>query len=150
MPTSLVALLFILRSLIRSRVELQLENLALRHQIGVLQRSLKKPPKLVKTRLTRAWFNRPKLGRSWLFAKWVDCTTATNGKQPKAIRYILAISSRPFRCICARSPADSESLSTNTLLEPLASSRFSWEPASSTYGIFVRDRNRQALLQRSV
>ena len=46
MPTSLVALLVILRSLICSRVELPLENLALRHQIGVLQRSLKKRPKL--------------------------------------------------------------------------------------------------------
>jgi hypothetical protein len=38
MPTSLLALLIILRSLIRSRIDLQLENLALRHQIGVLQR----------------------------------------------------------------------------------------------------------------
>jgi hypothetical protein len=44
MPTSLLALLIILRSLIRSRIDLQLENLALRHQIGVLQRSLKKRP----------------------------------------------------------------------------------------------------------
>ena len=42
MPTSLLALLIFLRSLIRSRIDLQLENLALRHQIGVLQRSLKK------------------------------------------------------------------------------------------------------------
>jgi hypothetical protein len=42
MPTSLLALLVLLRSLIRSRIHLQLENLALRHQIGVLQRSLKK------------------------------------------------------------------------------------------------------------
>jgi hypothetical protein len=46
MRTSLLALLIILRSLIRSRIDLQLENLALRHQIGVLQRSLKKRPKL--------------------------------------------------------------------------------------------------------
>ena len=46
MPTSLVAPLVILRSLVGSRVELQLENLALRHQIGVLQRSLRKRPKL--------------------------------------------------------------------------------------------------------
>ena len=35
----------------------------------------------VKTRLTRARFNRPKLGRSWLFAKWEDCTTAINDEQ---------------------------------------------------------------------
>src|SRR5262249_40953422 len=46
MATSLLALLIILRSLIRSRIDLQLENLALRHQNGVLQRSLKKRPKL--------------------------------------------------------------------------------------------------------
>ena len=46
MPTSLVAILVLLRSLIRSRVDLQLENLALRHQIGVLQRSLKKRRKI--------------------------------------------------------------------------------------------------------
>jgi hypothetical protein len=45
MPTSLLALLVLLRSLIRSRVDLQLENLALPHQIGVLQRSLKKRQK---------------------------------------------------------------------------------------------------------
>src|SRR6516165_9598250 len=37
-----------------------------------------------KTRLKHVLCNRPKSGRSWLFAKWVDCTTATNGKQPKA------------------------------------------------------------------
>ena len=49
MPTSLVVLLVILRSLIRSRFDLQLENLALRHQIGVLQRSLKKRPKITAT-----------------------------------------------------------------------------------------------------
>src|SRR6516165_5518532 len=35
-----------------------------------------------KTRLRHVLCNRPKSGRSWLFAKW-DCTTATNGKPPK-------------------------------------------------------------------
>src|SRR5215472_16351986 len=44
MPTSWVALLVLSRSHVRSRVDLQLENLALRHQIGGLQRSLKKTP----------------------------------------------------------------------------------------------------------
>ena len=62
MPTSLLALLIILRSLIRSRIDLQLENLALRHQIGVLQRSVKKRPKL--TSMDRLlWFS---LSRIWL------------------------------------------------------------------------------------
>jgi len=42
----LAALLVALRSIFRSRVELQLENLALRHQIGVLQRSVRKRPQL--------------------------------------------------------------------------------------------------------
>ena len=46
MPTSLLALFVTLRSILRSRADLQVENLALRHQIGVLQRSLKKCPKL--------------------------------------------------------------------------------------------------------
>ena len=48
MPTSLVVLLVILRSLIRSRFDIQPENLALRHQIGV-QSSLKKRPKITAT-----------------------------------------------------------------------------------------------------
>jgi putative transposase len=42
----LAALLVALRSIFRSHLELQLENLALRHQIGVLQRSVRKRPKL--------------------------------------------------------------------------------------------------------
>ena len=64
MPTSLVAVLVILRSLIRSRVDLQLENLALRHQIGVLQRSLKKRPKLISMdRLL--WASLSRIWRDW-------------------------------------------------------------------------------------
>src|SRR6516164_11241101 len=64
MPTSLAALLFILRSLIGSRVELQLENLALRHQIGVLQRSLKKRPKL--TSMDRLlWVSLSRIWHDW-------------------------------------------------------------------------------------
>jgi hypothetical protein len=46
MPTSLLALFVTLRSILRSRADLQVENLALRHQIGVLRRSMKKRPKL--------------------------------------------------------------------------------------------------------
>src|SRR5215471_10953443 len=64
MPTSLLALLIILRSLIRSRVDLQLENLALRHQIGVLQRSLKKRRKI--TAIDRLfWASLSRLWRDW-------------------------------------------------------------------------------------
>jgi putative transposase len=46
MSTSVVALLVLLRSVLRSRVDLQVESLALRHQIGVLQRSRKRRPKI--------------------------------------------------------------------------------------------------------
>src|ERR1700726_245657 len=46
MPILLVALLRALRSIFRSRAGLQLENLALRHQIGVLHRSVRNRPKL--------------------------------------------------------------------------------------------------------
>jgi len=44
MPTSLLALLITLGSILRSRLDLQLEILALRHQIGVLERSVHKRP----------------------------------------------------------------------------------------------------------
>jgi putative transposase len=46
MPISLAELLAALCSIIRLRAELQLENLALRHQITVIRRSTKKRPKL--------------------------------------------------------------------------------------------------------
>ena len=49
MPTSLVALLITLGSILRSRLDLQLEILALRHQIGVLERSVHKRPRLTST-----------------------------------------------------------------------------------------------------
>src|SRR5271169_5682262 len=42
----LTTLLATLRSIFRSRAAIELENLALRHQIGVLQRSARKRPKL--------------------------------------------------------------------------------------------------------
>src|SRR6516165_3110033 len=62
MLISLAAFLPTLFSIFRSRAALQLENLALRHQIGVLQRSVKKRPKL--TSMDRLlWFS---LSRIWL------------------------------------------------------------------------------------
>jgi len=60
MPTSLLGLFVTLRSILRSRVDLQLENLALGHQIGVLQRSVKRP-KLTSTDRT-LWVS---LSRFW-------------------------------------------------------------------------------------
>jgi putative transposase len=46
MLISFTTLLATLSSIFRSRAALELENLALRHQIGVLQRSVRKRPKL--------------------------------------------------------------------------------------------------------
>ena len=46
MPIFLILLTNALRSFVRSRAELQLENLALRHQINVLRRAVKKRPPL--------------------------------------------------------------------------------------------------------
>ena len=59
MHISLTPLLAILSSLFRSRATLQLENLALRHQIGVLRRSARKRPKLTSgDRLLWVWLSR--------------------------------------------------------------------------------------------
>ena len=64
MPISLAALLVALRSIIRSRLDLQLENVALRHQIGVLHRSARKRPKLTSgDRLF--WVCLSRLWRDW-------------------------------------------------------------------------------------
>jgi putative transposase len=55
----LATLLAALFSIFRSRAALELENLALRHQIGVLQRSARKRPKLTPLdRLLWAWLSR--------------------------------------------------------------------------------------------
>ena len=59
MLSPLTALFAILSSLFRSRSALQLENLALRHQIGVLQRAARKRPKLTPgDRLLWVWLSR--------------------------------------------------------------------------------------------
>ena len=64
MATFLFVLFVSLRSILRSRVDLQLENLALRHQIGVLQRSVKKRPKLSPTDRI-FWVALSRLWRDW-------------------------------------------------------------------------------------
>jgi putative transposase len=59
MPISLTMFLATLSSTFRSRSALQLENLALRHQIGVLQRSTKRRPRLTPVdRLVWVWLSR--------------------------------------------------------------------------------------------
>ena len=60
----LTTFLAILPSILRSRAALELENLALRHQIGVLQRSAAKRPKLTSgDRLF--WICLSRLWRDW-------------------------------------------------------------------------------------
>src|ERR1700704_6156975 len=59
MLISLPTLFATLSSIFRSRAALQLENLALRHQIGVLQRSARKHPRLTPVdRLLWVWLSR--------------------------------------------------------------------------------------------
>ena len=72
----LAAFLPTLFSIFRSRAALELENLALRHQIGVLQRSVRKRPRL--TPLDRLlWV--------WLFAIWSDWRSALAIVQPETV-----------------------------------------------------------------
>jgi putative transposase len=64
MLISLTTLLATLSSIFRSRAALQLENLALRHQIGILQRSARKRPKLTPAdRLL--WVGLSRIWRHW-------------------------------------------------------------------------------------
>jgi hypothetical protein len=64
MPIFLTTLLATLSSILHSRAALALENLALRHQIGVLQRSSAKRPKLNPAdRLL--WIGLSRLWRDW-------------------------------------------------------------------------------------
>ncbi len=71
-----LAVLPTLFSIFRSRAALELENLALRHQIGVLQRSVRKRPRL--TPLDRLlWV--------WLFAIWSGWRSTLTIVQPETV-----------------------------------------------------------------
>jgi hypothetical protein len=63
MPTSLLALLITLGSILRSRLDLH-EILALRHQIGVLERSVHKRPRLTSTDRF-LWVSLSRFWRHW-------------------------------------------------------------------------------------
>ena len=72
----LATLLATVSSIVRSRAALELENLALRHQIGVLQRSAPKRPKLILLdRLLWAWLSRV----------WSDWRSALAIVQPETV-----------------------------------------------------------------
>jgi hypothetical protein len=66
-----------LRSILRSRAALELENLALRHQIGVLRRSQRRRAKL--TQLNRLFW-------AWLSRIWTDWRSALTTVQPESVR----------------------------------------------------------------
>ena len=72
----LLVLVGALSSLFRARAALQLENLALRHQIGVLQRSVKKRPKL--TAADRILW-------AWLCGVWSDWRSALVIVKPETV-----------------------------------------------------------------
>ncbi len=76
MLISLTALLVALSSIFRSRAALELENLALRHQIGVLQRSARKRPRL--TPVDRLFW-------VWLSRIWSDWRSALSIVQPDTV-----------------------------------------------------------------
>ena len=69
-------LLATLSSILRSRAVLELENLALRHQIGVLQRFASKRPKL--TPLDRVLW-------AWLSGMWSDWRSALAIVKPETV-----------------------------------------------------------------
>jgi putative transposase len=76
MRISLTPLLATLSSIFRSRATLQLENLALRHQIGVLRRSARTRPKLTSgDRLLWVWLSRV----------WSDWRSALAIVQPETV-----------------------------------------------------------------
>jgi hypothetical protein len=64
MPISLAVLLAALGSVVRSRADLQLENLALRHQINVLRRSARRRPQLT-SRDRFLWICLCRIWRDW-------------------------------------------------------------------------------------
>src|ERR1700692_4228287 len=66
-----------LRSILRSRAALELENLALRHQIGVLRRSARRRATL--TQLNRLFW-------AWLSRIWSDWRSALTTVQPESVR----------------------------------------------------------------
>ena len=63
-------------SVLRSRAALELENLALRHQIGILQRSARKRPKLILL---------DRLLWAWLSHVWSDWRSALAIVQPETV-----------------------------------------------------------------
>src|SRR5207247_2577480 len=86
----LTTLVAILSSILRSRAVIELENLALRHQIGVLQRAAATRPKLTSADLL-LWICLSRLWRDWRAA----LATATREPAP-ALHRLLPRAHHPF------------------------------------------------------
>src|ERR1700682_2903180 len=71
----LIALVAALSSVFKTRAALQLENLALRHQLGVLHRSVKKPK----------WTPLDRLLWAWLCGVWADWRSALIVVKPETV-----------------------------------------------------------------
>ena len=71
----LIALVAALSSVFKTRAALQLENLALRHQLAVLHRSVKKPKLTPLDRLLWAW----------LYGVWADWRSALIVVKPETV-----------------------------------------------------------------
>src|SRR5215470_16832969 len=69
----------------KSRTALQLENLALRHQLGVLQRSVKRPKLITADRLLWAWLSQV----------WVDWRSSLLMVKPETV---IGWPARAFGC----------------------------------------------------
>src|SRR5436309_12869775 len=81
----LTTLVVALSSVFKTRAALQLENVALRHQLGVLRRSVKKPKLTPLDRLLWAW----------LCGVWADWRCALIDVKPETDRFEAGISIVP-------------------------------------------------------
>src|SRR6516162_1897245 len=93
----IATLLATLSSTVRSRAALELENLALRHQIGVLQRSARKRPKLTPVdRLVWAWLSH--IWSDWRSALAIVSTRDRPGLAPQGLWSVCRACSITWRC----------------------------------------------------
>ena len=116
----LTTFLAILPSILRSGVALELENLALRHQIGVLQRSAAKRPKLTSgdrffwiclSRLWRDWraalaIVRPETVVARAEFSSLRSSGCRSARSRRALHLLEALNLRPNGLSCTRTSAN--------------------------------------------
>ncbi len=89
MLISLTTLLATLRSIFRSRAALELKNLALRHQIGVLQRSSARKRPILTTGDRLLWVCLSRLWRDWRSAAGHRQARDGRGLAPQELSFVL-------------------------------------------------------------